>query len=194
MAPLVVGAALGFLAGGVWFLTRTPAAAPAAAPASPAATLAETPSALATRPPLAVVGQPAPDFELQAAGGAAVQLSALIGHPVVLNFWATWCEPCRAEMPALQRAADRFADQGLRVLAINFDEPEADVLAFGQELDLSMPLLLDPGAEVQRLYRVLGYPTTYFVDAEGRLAAQHIGVLDDRLLEGYLGQIGVGAP
>jgi thiol-disulfide isomerase/thioredoxin len=193
-APLLLGAALGFLAGGLWFLTRPQAAAPAAAPPTPSSPASGTAPPLPTRLAPAVIGEPAPDFTLQAAGGETVRLADLRGRPLAINFWATWCEPCRAEMPALQRAADRYADQGFTVLAVNFDEAEADVLAFGEALGLTMPLLLDPGGAVQRLYRVIGYPTTYFVDDDGRLAAQHIGVLDDRLLETYLEQIGVRTP
>ena len=102
-----------------------------------------------------LVGSLAPDFELATIDGGRLRLSDLRGRVVLVNFWATWCDPCRVEMPDLQARADRWPDQ-LVVLGVDFDEPEEDVRRFGEELGLTFPLLLDPGAEVQELYRVVG--------------------------------------
>ena len=136
------------------------------------------------------VGLPAPDFELERLSGEPLKLADLHGQPVVINFWATWCIPCEIEMPLLQ---DRFEkNPGLRVLAVNFAEPAADVQAFVDQHGLTFDVLLDPRAIVQSAYRVRGYPTTYFIDSEGVVQAVHIGILLDKQLDGYLEDIGVG--
>jgi peroxiredoxin len=139
-----------------------------------------------------LVGARAPEFSAPTLAGPPIRLSELRGQAVVLNFWATWCEPCRAEMPLLDDRATALAGQGLVVLGVNFDEPEEDVRAYRDELGLSFPLVLDPGGAVQALYRIVGYPTTYFIDAEGIIRAVHLGVLDEALLDDYLAGLGWG--
>jgi peroxiredoxin len=111
---------------------------------------------------------------------------------VLVNFWATWCDPCRLEMPDLQARAERFPDR-LVILGVNFDEPESDVRAFAEELRLTFPLLLDPGAEVQEAYRVLGYPTSVFVDETGIIRAVHVGIMSSDQIDGYLANLGLTA-
>jgi peroxiredoxin len=135
-------------------------------------------------------GSPAPDFELENLSGEQLRLQDLRGKPVVINFWATWCIPCEAEMPLLQDGYERYP--GMEVLAVNFAESTVDVQAFVDKHALTFEILLDPRAIVQSLYRVRGYPTTYFVDGEGVIQGVHIGVLSQRQLNGYLEQIGVG--
>lgn len=137
-------------------------------------------------------GAQAPDFELTGVDGRSHRLSALIGQPVLINFWATWCEPCRLEMPAIQARYQRYADDGLQVLAVDFDEPKSDVAAFGDGLGLTFPLLLDPGGRVQTLYQVRGYPTSYFVDRTGKVEVVQIGVMTEGVLDGNLRAIGIG--
>jgi thiol-disulfide isomerase/thioredoxin len=139
-----------------------------------------------------VVGAPAPDFELAGLDGALVRLSDLRGQVVALNFWATWCMPCRDEMPLLDAALEKYGAEGLAILAIDADESAGLVTEFRDELGVSLPLLLDPGGEVQQLYRVRGYPTTYFVDRDGIIEVQHIGILSEGQLERYLGSLGFG--
>lgn len=157
---------------------------------------ADTPAS--TRPPAPTtnlggftLGSPAPSFDLQSAGGDRVRLEQLRGSVVLLNFWATWCAPCRTEMPLLQAVSDRFAGDGLLVLGINFDETSEEVQAYAAELALDFPLLLDPGGAVQALYGVRGYPTTVVVDRDGNMAAYHIGVLTPDQVDGYLQQAGL---
>ncbi len=138
------------------------------------------------------VGAIAPDFSLLNIHGDEVTLSSLRGRPVLINFWATWCGPCRIEMPAIQSRYEQFRQShGLAVLAVDFNEPAAEVIAFGDELELTFDLLLDPGASVQDQYRMRGYPTSFFVDAQGVIQVQHIGVMTETQLDGYLEQIGV---
>ena len=136
------------------------------------------------------IGSAAPDFELQTLDGEKMNLSSLLGHTVLINFWATWCGPCRTEMPAIESRFEAYQDQ-MTILAVNFDEPEDDVQSFAKELNLTFPILLDPGAKVQDLYRVRGYPTTFLVDSQGIIQVMHIGVMSEKQLDGYLKQIGV---
>jgi peroxiredoxin len=137
------------------------------------------------------VGHPAPDFELKSLSGERLRLADQQGKAVLINFWATWCGPCRLEMPAIQARYEQFAPE-LVVLAVDFDEPVEDVQAFVAELGVTFPILLDPGAQVQDLYRVRGYPTTYLVDGEGVVQAVHIGLMTEEQLDEYLAQVGVG--
>ena len=137
-----------------------------------------------------LVGDPAPDFELIEAGsGNMLRLSDFRGRPVLVNFWATWCAPCRTEMPALEEAAATYRDAGLQVLAVNFGESQPAVLAFAGELSLQLPLLLDSDGAVQQSYRVPGYPSSYFIDRQGRVAAVHLGILTEDQLSARLATI-----
>jgi peroxiredoxin len=141
--------------------------------------------------PAPEVGSPAPDFQLDTLSGDAVRLSEFRGKPVLLNFWATWCGPCRLEMPAIESRFEEHKSD-LVVMGINFDEPASDVQTYVKELGLTFTILLDPGGEVQKLYRIRGYPSTYIVDAGGVVRIQHIGVMTQDQLDGYLSQVGVG--
>jgi peroxiredoxin len=138
-----------------------------------------------------MVGSPAPDFDLETLSGEHVRLSDMRGKPVLINFWATWCVPCRTEMPFIQTRYEQ-ANGKLAVLAVNYDEPKIDVQQFADELGLTFDVLLDPGAKTQDLYRVHGYPTTYIVDADGIIKIQQIGEMTNDQLGRYLTQVGVG--
>jgi thiol-disulfide isomerase/thioredoxin len=141
-------------------------------------------------PAVPQVDSPAPDFELSNLSGQDIRLSEQRGKAVLVNFWATWCGPCQAEMPLLQETQDRYADQ-LLILAVNNDEAPEKVQAFVDELDLSLAVLLDPGALVTQQYRVRGFPTTLVVDSQGILRYQHIGLLNPDTLSGYLEALGM---
>ena len=127
------------------------------------------------RPPSPQVGFPAPDFSLSRADGQSAQLADWRGQPVVLNFWATWCPPCRAEMLALQAVAQAYREQGVRVLGVNQAEEPNQVVGFMQTLGLDFPVLLDRDAAVSQLYRVRSLPTTFFIDREGVIREIVIG-------------------
>ena len=127
------------------------------------------------RPPSPQVGFPAPDFSLSNLDGQSSRLAEWRGQPLVLNFWATWCPPCRAEMPALQAAAQAYRRQGVHVLGINQAEEPAQVVGFLQTLGLDFSVLLDRDAAVSQLYRVRSLPTTFFVDREGVIREIVIG-------------------
>lgn len=134
----------------------------------------------------------APDFNLQSVAGESIKLSDLQGRPLLINFWATWCAPCRIEMPALQDRFEKYADEGFAILAVDFNEPAEAVRAFGEEFGLTFDLMLDPGGKIQELYRIRGYPTSFFIDEQGVIKVQHIGVMTEGQLDGYLVEIGLG--
>lgn len=136
-------------------------------------------------------GALAPDFTLFNLEGEEFTLSELRGHPVMINLWATWCAPCRIEMPHIQDRFERYAGEGFLVLAVDFDEPAGLVEEFRDELGLTFDLLLDPGAEVQELYRNRSYPSTFFVDENGVIQVQHIGVMTEGQLDENLAAIGL---
>lgn len=109
----------------------------------------------------------APDFTLAALEGGSIALADMQGKVVVLNFWATWCQPCRSEMPALEQVWSDYREQDLVVLAVNLQESSQRVSAFVQEIGLTFPVLLDDKGDVFQLYQVQLYPTTFFIDREG---------------------------
>jgi len=113
------------------------------------------------------------DFTLTDLGGNAWTLKSLRGKVVLVNFWATWCPPCRKEMPDLQSLYQRFKDQGLVILAIS-DEDASKVKPFVTERRVSYPILLDPGRKVNTLFAIEGIPKTFVYDRDGKLVAQAI--------------------
>ena len=131
-------------------------------------------------------GRPAPDFALPDLDGNTVRLSDFSGRPVVLNFWATWCAPCRLEMPELALAAADYGDGGLAVLAINQDETAEQASSFLTEVGLSLTVLLDAGSEVGAAYGAFFLPTTVIVGPDGIVGAVHRGILSREQLDDYL--------
>ena len=125
------------------------------------------------------------DFTLTDLKGKSWTLSELRGKVVVVNFWATWCPPCRKEMPDLEALYNRFKDQGLVVLAIS-DEDAAKVRPFVAERQVTYPVLLDPGRKVNDLFQVEGIPKTFVYDRDGKLVAQSI---DMRTRKQFLGML-----
>ncbi len=137
-------------------------------------------------------GSLAPDFTLFNLDGEQIALCELRGHPILINLWATWCGPCRFEMPLFQDRFERYADQGFLVLAVDFDERANVVEAFRDELGLTFEILLDPGGEIQELYRNRAYPSSFFVDVNGVIQEQHIGSMTEGQLDKNLAAIGLG--
>lgn len=132
------------------------------------------------------VGQPVPDFTLETLGGELVSLSSFRGQVVVLNFWATWCTPCREEMTEFQALWEEHDPQGnLMLLAVNLQESTDSVAAFVDEFGLTFPIALDSDGDVLDKYGLPGLPGTFFIDEAGILQARVLGPLDaDRLRAG----------
>jgi thiol-disulfide isomerase/thioredoxin len=118
-----------------------------------------------------------PDFSLQDLDGKTVTLKEFRGKVVFVNFWATWCPPCRDEMPAMQKLYKENRDKGLVMLAINFMETPNTIRPFVNEYKLTFPILLDSGT-VMVSYGVLGLPATYLIDRQGKAAARALGARD----------------
>ncbi len=114
-------------------------------------------------------GEPAPDFVLRDLTGRPARLSEYRGKPVLVNFWATWCTPCKAEMPMFVRAHNEHQAEGLVVLALDVQEKTDAVNSFLAALPLPFPVLLDERGEVASLYRVRGLPSSYFINGDGLL-------------------------
>jgi cytochrome c biogenesis protein CcmG, thiol:disulfide interchange protein DsbE len=126
--------------------------------------------------PAQAVSLPAPDFTLPTLAGGSVRLSDLRGRVVLLNFWATWCVPCRTEMPAIEELYQRYRDRGLEVLAINLDVlSTASVEAFAKEVGVTFRVALDPSWSTARAYSVIGLPTTYLIDRSGKAVVREVG-------------------
>jgi len=121
------------------------------------------------------IGKPAPDFEFQSPEGQATSLSDLKGKPVLINFWATWCSPCRMEMPYIQQVYDEWQEMGLVLLAINIGESPSQVEEFMQSRGLSLPVLLDTEGKVAGQYGIRAIPTTFFIDREGIIQDMKVG-------------------
>ncbi len=119
----------------------------------------------------------APDFTLDTLSGEKVTLSGLRGKIVVINLWATWCPPCRAEMPALENAYKQYKDSGVVVLGLNVtnQDSEGNVPRFVEQFELTFPILLDRDGSVSALYQLSALPTTYIVDREGMIRTVVVG-------------------
>jgi cytochrome c biogenesis protein CcmG, thiol:disulfide interchange protein DsbE len=126
-----------------------------------------------------LVGQSAPNFTLTTLEGNEVTLTDFRGRAVLINFWASWCVPCRLEMPALQQAYTALKDKGLVILGINrtYVDELPDVTAFVDEFKLTFPILLDINDAVNTDYQVLGLPTSIFINREGVVAHMQIGAM-----------------
>lgn len=143
--------------------------------ASRVATVERSEAVEAALPPQPRKGFPAPDFEGTTLDGEVVRLRDLRGHAVVLNFWATWCGPCRFEMPAIEHIAQTHAQDGLVVLLINQGESPDAIRAFLEEMGVTQPVVLDEGEIGVKRYRVRGLPTTVFIHPDGMIEDVVVG-------------------
>jgi peroxiredoxin len=118
---------------------------------------------------------PALDFSAKTLGGKTIRLSDFHGQVVFLNFWATWCVPCKAEMPAMERIHQALRGRPFKMLAVNLQESPEAVRRFAEELKLTFDLVLDPTGEIARGYGANTLPLTYLIDKKGRILARAIG-------------------
>jgi len=115
------------------------------------------------------------DFTLQDLTGRETSLNAFRGKVVFLNFWATWCGPCRAEIPSMEKLYTELKDQGFTIVAVNSQESAEQVSAFVQEMGMSFPVLLDSAGKVGATYTVRAIPTTYIIDPQGSIRGRMVG-------------------
>ncbi len=137
------------------------------------------------------LGSPAPDFTLKTLAGGTVRLSDYAGRPVFLNFWASWCKPCRGEMSDIVAAYDAHKDQHLQVLAINLTDQErmTDARKFADEFHMPFPVLLDAKGKVRKRYALRGVPTSVFIDNHGIVRLINPGPITSETIQRGLAEI-----
>lgn len=134
-------------------------------------------------------GNQALDFTLETVDGKQVSLSDYRGQVVMINFWATWCPPCRAEIPGLEAAYREHGEHGFIILGVNVQDPAQVVAPFVDEMGMTYPVLLDINGTVVKDYRAQGLPMSLFVDREGVIRVRHVGYLSEGQLSQYLSQV-----
>jgi cytochrome c biogenesis protein CcmG, thiol:disulfide interchange protein DsbE len=135
------------------------------------------------------VGKAAPEFRIAALDGTPIELSALRGHPVWINFWATWCPPCREESPEIEAAYEQYRDQGLVVVAIDVGEAAATARDYVQRAGLTYLVGGDPNTDVAATYRVTGLPTHVFIDSDGIVRDIRLGRLGKDTIQQELAKV-----
>ena len=140
--------------------------------------------------PAPVAGHPAPNFELKGPEGETVRLSDYKGKAVILNFWATWCAPCRAEFPDFQKASVDNADKLVIIGVNNTSTDQAELVPdFLAEFGVTFPIALDETGETAKTYRILGLPTTIFIDSNGIINEVFTGPLNKAYIEAKLAEL-----
>lgn len=134
-------------------------------------------------------GNPAFDFTLQDLQGNQISLSDFRGQVVMLNFWASWCGPCRIEIPHMIELYQEKRDQDFEIVAVNLRENPNRVEGFAQKLNMPFPVLLDQKGRVGAAYYVRGIPTSIFIDEEGVIRHVHVGTLTESALERYVNDL-----
>lgn len=125
----------------------------------------------------------APGFSLTDLSGRSFSLSDYRGKVVVLDFWATWCDPCKEEIPHFVEMQSKYASQGLQVLGISMDDDEAPVRRFQQQFQMNYPVAIGNPKLADQYGGILGLPITFVIDREGRIAARHVGATDPSVIE-----------
>lgn len=133
-------------------------------------------------------GSVAPDFSYTMADGTRHKLSDLRGTLVIVNFWASWCGPCRTEMPTFEQASQNNRDD-LVILAVNRNEAPNVIRAFGQELNLTFPLITNMAGDIGDRYGATSLPMTFFINREGMIQRRHVGIVSAVQLEEYLAEL-----
>jgi thiol-disulfide isomerase/thioredoxin len=136
-----------------------------------------------TRNHIAAMHSLAPEFSLTDLGGQNLDLASYRGKVVLLNFWATWCAPCRTEAPRLADLQNRYRDRGLQVIGISLDDDPRAVHIFYQQFKMNYPVAVGDANLAERYGGILGLPVNYLIDRDGRIYAKHIGEVDISLIE-----------
>ena len=140
------------------------------------------------------VGKPAPEISMPLLGGGKFELSAHLGSPIVINFWASWCPPCRQESPLLERTWRAYADRGVLFVGVDIQDDPEDALAYVDEFDLTFPNGMDRDGKITVDYGVIGLPVTFFIGAKGIVEGRFVGALREDRLVGWVEALIVGMP
>lgn len=135
------------------------------------------------------VGQPAPEFTALTSDGKSLQLSDYRGSPIAVNFWATWCAPCKVEMPELQSAQVRYSKEKFIVLGVNAGDTAEQVQTYMRDLKLTFISVLDPDSTIIDLFGIRAFPTTIWIDRDGIVRAKHIGELTRETIDRYVADL-----
>lgn len=135
------------------------------------------------------IGDKAPDFVVTDLNGERHQLSDYKGQGVFLNFWGTWCKPCQREFPFIDKMYQHYKEKGVQVIAINVGEPEFNVKNFIKKYDLSFPVAIDKGDQLQNAYGIGQLPATLIIDKNGIVIDIIIGEMSEKLIQQYMEQI-----
>jgi cytochrome c biogenesis protein CcmG/thiol:disulfide interchange protein DsbE len=138
---------------------------------------------------ITMVNRPAPDFILTTFKGTTISLEDLRGKPVVINFWASWCPPCRVEAPLIERTWRAYKNRGLIFLGVNIQDRKEDALNFIREFGLTYPNGPDPTGEISIDYGVSGLPVTFFVSSKGEVVRRWVGAVEKSVLIGSIQEI-----
>ena len=180
---------LGLLALALSACASATGAAPPAAPAVPHTIAPESKLVADTAPAdIPQVGQIAPDFQYTMPDGSTHTLSQLRGKKVLVNFWATWCGPCRSEMPDLQKALGETGD-AVVVLGVNKAQELKEIAPFADELRISFPLIANPAGDIAGRYGAQNLPTSYFVNSDGTIGLKKTGVMNYTFIKAHIDRL-----
>ena len=132
------------------------------------------------------IGKPAPQFAMQLLDGGEFRLSDHEGRPLVINFWASWCPPCRQESPAFERQWRRYRDTGIQFVGVDIQDDISDAEAYVREFGLTFPNGLDPDGKITIDYGVIGLPVTFFVSSSGVVEGRWVGAIPEEKLEEWV--------
>ena len=139
--------------------------------------------------PFMLLDKPAPSFELQTLNGEKIDLVSLAGKPVVLNFWSTWCQPCKIEHPVLMQAAQAYTPLGVHFVAVLYQDDAAKARAYLRRSGSHWPTLNDPGGRTAIAYGVAGVPETFFIDSDGTIVRKVSGPVSQEVMVQTLEQM-----
>lgn len=137
-------------------------------------------------------GDIAPDFELKTLDGNKVRLSELKGKKVIINFWATWCPPCKAEMPHMQNYYEEFSEEeNVEILAVNLTSGDRleNVESFIDDYRLTFPIPMDTKGEIGKTYQAVTIPTSYMIDTNGRIQNKIVGPMDENMIKNFINNL-----
>ncbi len=132
------------------------------------------------------IGKPAPQFAMQLLDGGEFRLSDHEGRPLIINFWASWCPPCRQESPAFERQWRRYRDTGIQFVGVDIQDDVSDAEAYVREFGLTFPNGLDPDGKITIDYGVIGLPVTFFVGSSGIVEGRWVGAIPEEKLEEWV--------